>query len=387
MRVLTLHYLYIIVILFFTAVSCREIELVSFIEEEQVATPSTQVSIEGLYLLNEGNMGSNKCTLDYLDLNIDSPNAGTYYRNIYGSRNPHTVLELGDVGNDLGIYGQRLWMVINCSNKVEVCDARTAQRIGQVDIANSRYLAFYQDYAYISSYAGPVQIDEHSCLGRVYKVDTLTLQKVDSLTVGYQPEEMTISNGKLFVANSGGYCVPNYDNRIFVIDLETFTVEQEIATGINLHRIAADRIGTIWVSSRGDYFDTPSRLYWIAPNETQGHIDRSVSVMSLVGDSLYCMGTSFSYLTGDYEKSFFIVDITTRKVIDTSLFDAPEIADMQMPYGLLVNPLSRDFYLMDAKNCVSSGELLHFTSSGQFDWKVRTGDIPSRGCFLFKAVN
>ncbi len=99
------------------------------------------------------------------------------------------------------------------------------------------------------------------------------------------------------------------------------------------------------------------------------------------------MGTSFSYLTGNYEKSFFIVDITTRKAIDTSLFDAPEIADMQMPYGLLVNPLSRDFYMMDAKNCVSSGELLHFTATGQFDWKVRTGDIPSRGCFLFKAVN
>ena len=53
-----------------------------------------------------------------------------------------------------------------------------------------------------------------------------------------------------------------------------------------------------------------------------------------------------------------------------------------MPYGIIVNPQDRDFYILDAKNYVSSGELLHFDADGNFLWRVSTGDIPSRGVFL-----
>ena len=54
----------------------------------------------GLYLLNEGNMGSNKCTLDFVDFDN-----GYYVRNLYAEKNPNVVKELGDVGNDVQIYG------------------------------------------------------------------------------------------------------------------------------------------------------------------------------------------------------------------------------------------------------------------------------------------
>ena len=64
-----------------------------------------------MYLLNEGNMGSNKCTLGIF---YDST-TGKYHRNIYAERNPSVVKELGDVGNDLQIYGDKLYAVINCS--------------------------------------------------------------------------------------------------------------------------------------------------------------------------------------------------------------------------------------------------------------------------------
>jgi hypothetical protein len=40
---------------------------------------------------------------------------------------------------------------------------------------------------------------------------------------------------------------------------------------------------------------------------------------------------------------------------------------------------------MDAKNYVSSGELLHFNADGTFDWKVKTGDIPGHAAFLIKS--
>lgn len=365
-------------VLLWLTCSCREDEYVTFVTETDTGQKAELQGWAGLYVLNEGNMGSNKCTLDYLDLS-GKDSTVHYYRNIYASRNPHTVMELGDVGNDLGIYGAKLWMVINCSNKVEVCHADSAKRIGQIDIANGRYLAFDGGYAYVSSYAGPVQIDANCPLGRVYKVDTLTLQKVDSLTVGFQPEEMAISRGKLYVANSGGYRVPNYDNRVSVIDLKSFRVEREVEVGINLHRMAADAYGQIWVSSRGDYFGTKPCLYWLADGEAKGRLEVAVSAMTLVGDSLYYLGTTFDYLTGGYHREMGIVDVRRHERLASTLFDAPEIARMTMPYGIVVNPEGRDFYLMDAKNYVSSGELLHFRNDGSFDWKVWTGDIPCKG--------
>ena len=140
-----------------------------------------------MYVLCEGNMGSNKCQLDLLNTA-----SFEYTQNIYPIANPSVVKELGDVGNDIKIYGSKLWIVVNCSNKVEVCDAKTCVRKGQVNIPNCRYLAFDGGYAYVSSYVGPVQIDANAQIGRVYKVDTLTLEIVGQVEVGYQPEELAV---------------------------------------------------------------------------------------------------------------------------------------------------------------------------------------------------
>jgi hypothetical protein len=67
------------------------------------------------------------------------------------------------------------------------------------------------------------------------------------------------------------------------------------------------------------------------------------------------------------------------------LSSAPELEKIRMPYGIIVHPQNRDFYLMDAKNYVSSGELLHFKADGSFDYKVRTGDIPAHAVFVNKS--
>ena len=156
------------------SVSCRQDDVI-FIPDRIPTGKPELTSVAGFYMLNEGNMGSNKCTLDFYDMT-----SGDYMRNIYASVNPEVPKELGDVGNDLEIYGRRMYAVINCSNKVEVLDAATCRRIGQVDIPNCRSVAFHGGYAYVTSYAGPVEIKpDYSQLGYVAKVDTATLQVVE----------------------------------------------------------------------------------------------------------------------------------------------------------------------------------------------------------------
>lgn len=378
--------------------ACRNDVMVVPMEDINTGGKTVKSEIVGMYLLNEGNMGSNKSTLDYLDLSA-SDSTVHYLRNIYSERNPSAVMSLGDVGNDCQIYGSRLWLVINCSNKVEVARAEDAVRIGKVDIPNCRYVTFKDGYAYVSSYVGSVygvKSQEtgvnRSPLGSIYKVDTLTLQKTDSCAVGYQPEEVAIIGDQLFVANSGGYqgmTGQGYESTVSVVDLKTMQETDRIEVAPNLHRLRADRYGQLWVTARGNYMDESSTIYWLVKDAkgrmtVGGHLNQSVSDLCIVGDSLYFYGSQWSEVTMKNTVTYGIINVRTHEIVSTSLSDAPEISKIRMPYGIIVNPIHRDFYLMDAKNYVSSGELLHFLPDGTFDWKVKTGDIPAHAAFLLK---
>lgn len=360
---------------------CRRDEPVTPPEEEQKGEV-VQNEIAGFYLLNEGNMGSNKSTLDYYDYTT-----ATYSRDIYAEANPNVPKELGDVGNDLKIYGSRMYAVINCSNKVEVLDARTCKRIGQVDIPNCRYITFDGRYAYVTSYAGPVSLDaSHAQIGYVARFDTAALQIDATCLVGYQPDEPAVVNGKLYVANSGGYMVPDYDSTVSVIDLTSFTETKRITVAKNLWRARADRYGQLWVSSRGDYYDTPAKLYCIDTytDRIVDSVSMAVSALDIVGDSLFACATAWDYIEMDDVLSYSILNVRTRETVSTGFITDGTDAQIQKPYGIKVNPLTRDIYVTDAKNYVNPGMLHCYSPAGVLQWSVRTGDIPAQIAFLYK---
>ena len=368
--------------------SCREDFYIIPSQNQDTGVAPTRGDIVGMYVLNEGNMGSNKASIDFLDLDENKPTVH-YHRNIYSERNPNVVKELGDVGNDIKIYGSKLWIVVNVSNKVEVATADSCKRITQINIPNCRYLAFKDGFAYVSSYVGPVKLDKDAPLGMVYKVDTVDFKKKDSVVVGYQPEELCIVENKLYVANSGGYRMPNYDNTLSEIDLTTFKEIRKIKVGLNLHHCQVDHYGQIWVTSRGNYNDVPSRIYWLYKGHNQLYevidsIDTHVSGLSIVGDSLYYYGSAWNSATATNTISYGLINVRTHQTVETNLFSALQIKDITMPYGIIVNPTERDFYLMDAKNYVSSGSLLHFKPDGTHDFTVQTGDLPGHATFVYK---
>ena len=340
--------------------------------------------IAGFFLLNEGNMGSNKCTLDYYDYA-----SGIYSKNIYAERNPGVVQELGDVGNDLQVYGGRLYAVVNCSNLVEVMDLETARHIGQVSIPNCRYIVFKDGYAYVSSYAGPVEIDPNSRLGYVAKIDTTDLRVVGTCVVGYQPEEMVISGNKLYVANSGGYRVPNYDHTVSVIDLSSFQEVKKIDVAPNLHRMELDPYGNIWVSSRGDYYDISSMTF-IVSTESDSVIEQldllACTDMTLCGDSLYVYSNAWNYFTQSSDVNYAIVNVKTRQVVTRRFITDGTEQQFQNPYGLAVNPNTREIFVTDARDYVTPGKVYCFSPDGKLKWQANTGDIPSRIVFTRKRL-
>lgn len=363
--------------------SCRGEDLIVNSTNTDV-TQGEKGEIKGFFLLNEGNMGNNKATLDYFDYET-----GVYTKNIYAERNPGVVKELGDVGNDIKIYGDRLYAVINCSHFVEIMDVNTAKHIKAVSVPNCRYITFKDQYAYISSYAGPVLIDPNARLGYVARMDTLSMTILDTCVVGYQPEEMVIKGNKLYVANSGGYRVPKYDNTVSVIDLVKFKEIKKIEVGINLHRLELDNHGNIWVSSRGDYYGIPSKTY-VIDTKTDEVTDvlnlLPNSNMTLKGDSLYVYSTEWSYVTNSNSISYAIVDTRTKKVVTRNFIKDGTDKSIKIPYGLAVNSNNGEFFVTDAKDYVTPGTLYCFNPDGTKKWQVITGDIPAHIVFTRKKL-
>ncbi|MFA9187952.1 DUF5074 domain-containing protein [Flavobacterium sp. FBOR7N2.3] len=361
--------------------SCREDEIIFLSSDRNVAEPRSEGNIEGFYLLNEGNMGMNRASIDLFNYRT-----GNYTTDIYSERNPEVVKELGDVGNDIQIYGNKVFAVINVSNKVEVIDKWTAKRIKKIDIPNCRYIAFYKDKAYVSSYSGSVTIDPNAEIGFVAEIDTTSLEIKRKVNVGYQPEQMVVHNGKLYVANSGGYRVPDYDRTVSVIDLATFTEIKKIDVGINLSSMKIDSQGDIYVSSRGDYYETPSNLFVIdtKTDEKKMQLDIPVSGMCLVDDLLYFYSVSWSYLTNSNEVTYGILDTKTKKIISNQIITDGTEKQIMLPYGLQVHPETKEIYITDAQNYVVTGYIYCFTPDGKLKWKTTAGNIPAHIAFITK---
>lgn len=343
--------------------------------DDDVTEPEI-TAVDGFYLLNEGNFGTNKASLDYFDAT-----KGTYTTNIYPSANPGVALELGDVGNDLKAYGSYLYAVINGSNKVEVMNIDDAVRVGQIDIMGPRYLTGYGDYVYVSSYKTGTD-----GRGSVYKIDPATLQIVGRVDVGYEPEEMAVAHGKLYVANSGGYYAyedgGEYDRTVSVIDLSSFEVIKNIDVEVNLHRLRVDDKGRIYVSSRGNYADVASNLFVIDSNTDKviKTLDCPVADMWIHENKAYVYSSAYDQ-NWNATYSYNLIDLNTLSVEQGSFITDGSESQIAVPYGLAVNPITGDIYVTDAKNYVSSGAIFCFSADGKFKWTHSTGDIPGHIAF------
>lgn len=363
--------------------SCQEDDPI--INEEIIELPQqTVTAVEGFYLLNEGNMGSNKASLDYYDYET-----GKYRRNIYSEVNPEATLGLGDVGNDIKIYGNKIYAVINGSNKIEVMNATTSKRLKVIDIKSCRYIIFANGKAYASAYDSEAYLGDNSPNGFVAEIDTTSLSITRTVKVGRQPEEIAVVGQKLYVANSGGYDAQKYERTVSVIDLKTFKKTKDIDVAINLHQLKADEDGDIYVSSRGDYYEIPSKLYAIdtKTDTVKKVFDIACSTFCIVDNKAYIIGSKYSYITSDYIINYSMINVKTETLL-TEIFLPKTVSNVIIkPYGIAVDPVSLNVYITDAGNdYVSPGKLYCVGPNGNLKFTVTTGDIPAHIAFKLKTT-
>ena len=371
------------------AAGCRKEDTLRFLPGEngepsdyEVVDAAVDASAKpsGIYLVNQGNQGSNKARLDFLNFHN-----GFYIRDVFTEYNPEVVKGLGDTGNDVQVYKGKVFVAVNGSHKVEIMDAYSMKRLAQVDVPNCRFIAFDGNCAYVTSYVAKDKETLKTQKGALYRIDLDTYKVTGQVTVGYRPEQLVIRDGKAYVANSGGY-VAGYDDTVSVVDLKSMKVEYDIKVAINLGLMLVDAEGTIWVSSQGNFSDVSSTLNYLVKKgdkyELGGSVNVPVSSMALAGDKIYVIGSTYTPPAGALTTTYNIVNAKTRKLESGSFITDGTESDIATAFTVTVNPGNGDIYVTDAKDYVSSGTLHCYTGSGKHKWSVHTGDIPGRIAFL-----
>ena len=329
-----------------------------------------------LFILNEGAFPG-ASTLDLLDFKTKK-----YYADVFSQANPGIAQGLGNTGNDMAVVDGKLWVLMNASNQVSVLDLPSCRLHRILPMDSPRHICVDQDNVYISSYGAAVYGGD-PVEGKVYRINRTSFI-ADEVTVGYQPEGLAVSGTKLYVANSGGYNW-QHDNRISVIDLATFKVEQQMELPeTNLNGLFAVA-GKLWVNTYGESTWTPDEDgNWIqsvsAPMSlstitasgtcktvTGVHADK----MALSGAYIYTFGND-AEMSGGYDLCLYKVNTADASVVSTTHFNGSDLSRIGYPYGIYANPDNGDIYICDAS--FTAGSKLHcFDSSLKWKWTVDTG--------------
>ena len=333
-------------------------------------------SFSKLYILNEGAFPG-VSTLDLLDFNKKK-----YCTDIFAQANPEVAQGLGNTGNDMAMADGKLWVLLNASNQVAVLHLPDAKLEKVLEVDSPRFIVNDGQYAYITSYAGAVYGAEEMVPGKVYRIDR-TNYSISTVEVGYQPEGLAILNGKLYVANSGGYNWM-HDNRISVIDIASFKLEKHIeAPMTNLFQMVATK-DKIWVSSYGEsswyqdadgnWLSTVSAPQSVVSMTPSGKFTTWDGVhankMSLCGNTLICFGND-AEMEGGWDNCLYFVNTTGTSFQKVHFSDTP-LATIGYPYAILMDESNNDIYIADG-NFTGGSTLYCLDSSLKLKWKLTTG--------------
>jgi len=264
-----------------------------------------------------------------------------------------------------------MYIVVNVSSTIEVVDPFTAKSIKQIKMQNGttgrepRDIAFYKGNAYITSYDGTVAV-----------MDTASLTISKYITVGNDPEQLAVANGKIYVANSGGLNFPNYDKTVSVIDPGTNTVIKTLTVVVNPQDVTTDNNGHVYVLSAGDYGATPSSLAIIDDNSdvVTSQINFDASVFTFAGSNAY-------FITNEGKVGVY------NPLSQSAVPNVNFISDgttLKAPYAINVDASTGEVFVTDAIDYTSNGKLYAFDKNGKLEYSFTTGINPGRIALLKK---
>lgn len=329
----------------FTAVSC---------EKEEAVLQYTN----GMFICNEGAFGSDNASISFYGYTTDKIN-----NNIYQTANGTA---LGDVAQSMNINGDKAYIVMYGSNKVEVVNKLTLKQIGVIpEVGQPRYIEFSGDKAFLTCWED----------ASVRVIDTKTMKVSKTIPVGSGPGKMLVDGNDLYVLNSGGF---GTDSTIMVIDIAKQVVSDTIPAPYNPYDIVKEKNGDIWVLCHGkvvygqDYAiveESPSKLIKI--DAVSKKVQWSTDLFEkqhpwnlAINDGELFFGGGYGF-DGVYSISTANPDNGFKKIIN------------EFAYGLDFNTESKSLYVTVAPNFTGAGKLKKYKTDGTLEAEFEVGIGPN----------
>jgi DNA-binding beta-propeller fold protein YncE len=310
----------------------------------------------GFLVLNEGLFNQNNASLSWSDSEKNNLSS-----DVFQSINQRG---LGDTGNDMIRYGNKIYVVVNVSSTVEVLDANSFKSLKQIAMVENnkpkqpRNILGYGKFVYISCFDGFVDI-----------FDTIDFQLLKRIKVGLNSENVCVLGNKLIVANSGGLNPPLMDSTLSVIDLTSQTEIKRITVGMNPGKIIPGLNQHIYVTIRGNYNDVDPTWKLIDIQNIDKEIDfkESISSFELFQDSLLLINKD--------DKALRLFSMKTNKYINSNFIS---LSTFTNPYQITYLPKSNEIAITDANGYVNQGFVSIFDENGIVKLKFKAGIIPSK---------
>lgn len=297
----------------------------------------------GFLILNEGLFQMNNSSLSWVsdsDLSVNN----SFFEGKTGRK-------LGDTGNDMKRYGNKIYVLVNVSSTLEVLDATTGNPIKQLSLVNGsqskqpRSIAFFGSKAFISCFDGYVDV-----------MDTAALEVEKRIQVGLNPDHIIATDNKIVVSNSGGLNAPLMDSTLSVIDPLSLTEETKITVGKNPGQLCYVD-GSLFIQVRGNYGSIPSVLKKLNPLTYQ-----VVDTYSFEALILEKMG---SKLLIAYEDSGTIrLGLFNVEANNWEQMNFIDVSGIETLYNMHYESKNDRIYLFDAHGYTVSGEILEYSSAG-----------------------
>jgi YVTN family beta-propeller protein len=311
---------------------------------------------DGFFILNEGHYGAGNASITFI-----SNDYITIEQNVYSTVNSEA---LGDTAQSVFMKNDKAYIVMNGSNKIEVVNRYTMEKIATIDgasISNPRYFVTIGTTGYVSNWGSAVDpLDDF-----ITVIDLNTNTVTGTIPVGEGPEDMLIDNNKLYVNLQGGW---GQNNKVVVIDITSNSVLTSISVGYVPNSITKDNNGDIWVLCGG-------KPNWTG-NETPGELIQIRNDEVFLRDD-FNSSEHPEHLTIDANKLYYNLNGKIFSQTVSAFSIAIEAVGLEgYYYGIKAN--GGKLYTLNAGDFVSEGILKVFDLSSNSELQsITTGIIPN----------
>jgi len=331
----------------------------------------------GFFVVNEGGFGNGNTSLSYYDRKT-----GTMTNDVFAQKNGRP---LGDQAQSMTIIGDKGYIVVQGSNKIEVINVDDFSSVATIqgttgNELNPRYiLAVSATKAYVSDWGSDYMT------GTIKILDLSTNKITGTIAnVGVGSNRMIRVGSNVFVTNSGGYMTP--DNQITVINSSQDVIADRFTVADNTNSLVVDKDANLWVAATGNviYNDdysinesksTPGSL---TKFDFINNVDKHT--LQLTAPEIDNYGFIDLVISKDGTQLYYIFEgaIYSMSTSATALPAAPFKAAAAY-YGLAIDPYDGSLIACKAPNFGAAGSIDIMDSNGNVKSTFTTGIGPN-GC-------